>query len=492
MRILSEHVCCLRKFLPVLAACISTNFVGCAGRNAGAPPPPPRPLLQAIPAVPHSTLRLPVEVDLDYLSSVVVAAVPHPLSQKTQQRRVALGGSLPFAPTVGVEFRHRAQLERLDLRLDGDQLQATARVAFAVGGSLGGGAGFGVGLASCGERPGEPAAAIDFTLRGTLSWEDDAHIRLRPLPWEMRWVRPCELTAFKVRLEDVIDLPVVREAVQKAVTQAVQKIPEAIQLRPLAEKAWTALAQPREIAPGVFLLVRPDSVSAGPLVGTGKSMRSTLTVVAHPVLTDSLPPLSGLPPMPPLRIAPPADESFQLEAQVTLPLTTVDSLLTSSLSERTFAAGGRTVRISRARLYGGGDMAILGVTLVEPFHGDIFLRGRPLYDSVRNALVLGDVDFDLQTRSFLVKSANYLVHGRIQEAIAKAAAIDLSRELPRLSDLHLPAGDVGELELSLRSLRPMGISLDQERLRAWMRTDGKAVFKVGRTRQNLSKPGTSK
>lgn len=486
MNVLSEHLRHLRFAFAVLVASISTNLVGCAGSKAGAPPPPPRPLLAEIPPVPHSTLRVPIEVDLDFLGEKILASLPRPLTQGARQRKVQLGGGIPFAPSVGVEFRHRAELERLDLRLDGDQLQAVATVGFAVGGSVLGG-GMNVGVASCGERTGESSAAIEFTLRGTLSWTDDARIQLRSTPWEMRWVRPCELTAFKVRLEDILDLPLVREKVQGAITQAVQKIPEAIQLRPMAEKAWKAMSQPRQVLPGILLLVRPDSVTASPLVGTGKTVQSTLTVFARPVLTDTLSPSDTLKPMPPIRISPPAGEAFQLEALTSVPLATVDSLLTATLSGRTFDAGGRVVKIAKARLYGGGDRAVLGVSLLQPFKGEIFLKGKPLFDSATGQVRLAEVDFDLQTRSFLTKSADFLLHGTIKDAIARAAVLDLSKFLPRLSDLRLPTGQVGVVEISLRRLRPMAISLDSTHLRAWMGTEGRALYRVGH-RQNPSKP----
>jgi hypothetical protein len=478
MNILSEHFRDLRNAFAILLVCISTNLVGCAGGKTGAPPPPPRPLLAEIPPVPHSTLRVPIEVDLDFLGGKVLASVPRPLSQGVQRKRVQLGGGLPFAPSVGVEFRHRAELEALDLRLDGDQLQAVARVGFAVGGSVVG-SGMNLGLASCGERIGEPSPAIEFTLRGALSWGDDAKIRLRQAPWEMRWVRPCELTAFKVRLEDLLDLPLVREKVQGAVTQAVQRIPEAIQLRPMAEKAWKAMAQPRRVLPGLLLLVRPDSVTASPLGGSGKTMQAVLTVFAQPVLTDSLSPSDTLKPLPPIRIAPPAGDAFQLEAVTSVPLAVVDSLLSATLSGRTFDAGGRVVKIAKARLYGGGDRAILGVTLVRPFAGEIFLKGRPMYDSAAGTVRLSEVDFDLQTRSFLTKTADFLLHGTIKDAIAKAAVFDISKFLPRLADLRIPTGDVGEAAISLQRLRPMAISLDKDHLRAWLGAEGRAVYKVG-------------
>jgi len=483
----------IRPVSPVVVAIIAlgmTNFVGCSSSKPGAssaPPPPPHPLLAQIPPPPPSTLRIPIQVDLDFVREKVLTATPKPLSQKVQQKKVQLGGGIPFAPTVGVEFRHKAELENIDLRMDGDQFQAKAQVAFAVGGSVMG-SGLSMGLASCGEKTGEPTAALEFTVKGALAWGDDAKVQLRQLPWEMRWIRPCELTAFKVKLEDILDLPLVRDQVQKAITQAVARIPEAIQVRPMAEKAWKEMCKPRQVLPGVMLVARPESLSIGPLTGNGKTMLSSITVRARPALTDSVLTSDTTRILPPIRVEPAGDGLFHLEAQASIPLTVIDSLMTASLSSRIFDAGGRTVKIAKARLYGGGDKAVLGITLLQPFEGDIFLKGKPLFDSASNKVLLSEVDFDMQTRSFLVKSADFLLHGTIKDAIAKAAVVDISKYMPRLSDLRIPAGEVGEVDIALQSLRPMGISLEQDRLAAWLQTDGKALFKVGARQKSTTTP----
>ena len=426
-------------------------------------------------------------MDLDFVRDKVLTSAPRPLSQKVQQKKVQLGGGIPFAPTVGVEFRHKAELENMDLQMDGDQFQAKAQVSFAVGGSVLGG-GLNMGLASCGERMGESTAALEFTVRGQLSWGDDAKVQMRQMPWEMRWVRPCELTAFKVKLEDILDLPMVRDQVQKAITQAVQRIPDAIQVRPMAEKAWKEMCKPRNVLPGVKLVARPESLSVSPLTGNGKTLFSSITVRARPTLTDSVIPSDSARKLPPIRIEPPGDGVFHLEAQASIPLAVIDSLMTASLSGKVFDAGGRTVKIAKARLYGGGEKAVLGITLVLPFEGDIFLKGKPLFDSASNKVLLSEVDFDMQTRSFLANSADFLLHGTIKDAIAKAAVVDISKYMPKLADLRIPAGDVGEVEIALQSLRPMGISLEQDRLAAWLQTDGKAVFKVGARQKSATTP----
>lgn len=475
---LSRSVGTLLAFPALLAL-----LAGCGGSRS-AERPPVRPLLVPIPPPATSTLRLPVEVDLDFLGGKVLQSLPRPLvsGMVEKQVEVSLPGGFGIRAPMSVEFRHRAAIEALDARMDGDLLVLTARVAFVAGGSIKGGS-LAMGVASCGERPGEVAPAIDFTLRGHLGWGANGAVRFAPEPWTLKWVRPCELTAFRIRLEDILDLPLVRTKIAQVVDQSVARLPEAIRLRPLAEQAWRELGKPREVAPGLYLVTRPESLLVGPLVGHGKTLTTSLTLCARPFVTGSLSPADTAGVLPPLRVDSLRDAGFRLDLVGAVPLSAVDSILTSMVAGRTFPAGGRTLEIARLRVWGGGDRAVIAATLRQPFRGEVFLRGVPEYDSAANAVRFAHLDFDVSSRSLLVKSAAFLLHGSLQEAIQQAAVVPLGAYLPQFSNIRLPAGGFGQVQVGLRTLQPLGVSITEHDLQAWLRAEGSASLAVGPARE---------
>lgn len=450
-------------------------LVGCGGSKPqdGPPPPPPIPLLVAIPETPISSVHVPVSVDLDYVAAKVVQELPKPLTRETVRRQVQ-----PFAlaPPVGVVFRHQSEMESLVLRLNGDELVATARVGFRVGGSVEGGS-LAMGVASCGERPGEQPAGIEFTLRGKLAWGPDGTFTLAPSPWSLRWTRPCELTAFHVKLEDILNLPGVRGMMQRVVDDAIRKLPQAIRLRPMAEQTWARASKPISVLPGVWLSTRPESLFVGPLHGTGKLLQTSIVLRARPrISSDST---DSVKPMPPLRLATSPDQGFRIDLQARLPLPMVDSMLSRTLRDQRLENDGKPVRIERARVYGGGDKAVVAVTFLEPFRGEVFLRGVPEYDSLANAVRFAHLDFDIASRSFLLKVASRLLHGTIRESIEKAAVLPIGRFLPSLSNLNIPVADGVGSRIAVSRIRPLGVSLDDTTLQAWVRAEGVAALSVG-------------
>jgi hypothetical protein len=458
-----------------------TLLQGCSSSRpseALPPPPPPSPLLASFADAPSSTLRIPIVVDLQYAAQRTLQALPKPLARDTirKQVQVALPGGFGYSPAVGATFRQETQLEGLDLRLDGDTLTATADVGFKVGGSLDGG-GFSMGVGSCGERPGEPSAGIRFVLKGRLSWGADGQVDFSPQPWNLRWTRPCELTAFRIRLEDILNLPLVRTKVAGAVDAAIRRLSDNFRLRPVAEQAWASLSKPFPVQPGMYLSARPDSLFLGPLRGSGKTLSTSLLVHARPWITsDSVAEIS---PLPPLRVDSSPDMGFRLDVQGLLPLANVDSAMSRLLRTQTLQAGGKPVRIASSRLYASGGHVVVAVRFEEPFRGEVFLRGVPEFDSLTNAVRFAKLDFDLASRNFLVKTASSLLHGTIRDQIAKAAVFPLDRFLEPLRDMRIPIAEGTSALVSVGRLRPLGISLTDSTLQAWVRAEGKAAIQVG-------------
>ena len=170
---------------------------------------------------------------------------------------------------------------------------------------------------------------------------------------------------------------------------------------------------------------------------------------------------------------------FRLDIQGLLPLAQVDSAMSRALRSQTLQAGGKPVRIAASRLYSTAGHVVVAVKFLEPFRGEVFLRGIPEFDSLTNAVRFAKLDFDLASRNFLVKTAGSLLHGSIRDQIAKAAVFPLSRFLDPLQDLRIPVAEGIAAQVSVGRLRPLGISITDSTLQAWVRAEGKATIQVG-------------
>lgn len=462
--------------------------------------PPVQPLLAQLPPPPLSRISVPISLQLDPLRDRILQTIPAPLSQGSSDKTLEMNLKAPEAtgalglltsalPTqikapVAVQLRHKVVLSGLDLVAQGNKLTAVATVDFAVGAS----AKIPVaamGLASCGETT--PMARLQFTLPGTLLWGQDGKVNWIRDQWSMQWQRPCQLTAFKIDVESVLGLPLIRQKVEEAIAKGLEKVPEAIAVRPIAEKAWGQLVLPREVSKGMWLCVRPESLFVSSLQGTGKTLGTIITVSARPqmILSASAPELEK-PVLPAMRVLPRSSlvPRFSMDFTTEMALPYADSLLTSILSAKPYQAGGKEIVVTSGKIYASGGKAVLGLGFKKPFEGNVFVLGRPVFDTAARSLTFDSLDYSLSTASYLAKSANWILKGTFKEALGKMARVDFNKQLgeagKKLAKLEIPAGEGVFLRGGVDRIVPDAVEISGQALRVHVRAEGLLTVEVGK------------
>lgn len=462
--------------------------------------PPEQPLQAELPSPPLSRISVPISIQLDPLRDRILKSIPSPLSQGTMDKTLemnikpssnggALGllaGALPtqIKAPVGVQIRHKVVMSGLELVAQGNRLTAVATVDFAVGASAKVPVAA-MGLASCGETT--PMARFQFTLPGTLLWGPDGKVVWIRDAWSMQWLRPCQLTALNIDVESVLGLPLVRQKVEEAVNNGLAKLPEAIAVRPIAEKAWNQLVIPREIGKGMWLCVRPESLFVASLNGTGKTLSTIVTVSARPqMLLSAAAPVLETPALPTMRILPRSSLTprFSMDFTTEVSLPHADSMLTAILSAKPYKAGSREIVVTSGKVYASGGKAVLGIGLKKPFEGSVYVLGHPVFDTAAKALTFDSLDFSLSTSSALAKSANWLLHGTFKEALGNMAKIDFTKQLgdvsKKLAKLEIPAGEGVFLRGAVDRIVPSAVAISGQALRVHVRAEGQLQVDVGR------------
>jgi hypothetical protein len=72
-----------------------------------------------------------------------------------------------------------------------------------------------------------------------------------------------------------------------------------------------------------------------------------------------------------------------------------------------------------------GDL-LLKVNFTGSFAGTAFFVGKPVFNEATRALDVQNLDYDLQTKSFLLKGAKWLFASKIETELKKASSINLS------------------------------------------------------------------
>ena len=465
----------MKLYMRYAVLTVSVLLTACqAPKSLLAPPNNPNPVV--LPQVPTSVINLPISIDLETVRSEILKNVPKPLSSGkiTQILKIA-NTSLPMESDIS----HVVNLRDVKISVTGQDFMATTQLDFSIETKTR--AGFlNIGGVSCGV--GEELPKIEFSLPGKLYWTTTGDLAVQTGQWKLKWLKPCNITAFKFNVEKMVNLPVVREKVQKIVNENIDAAFKQVGFKALLTQIWPVMSEPKSLEKDVWLLLQPEKIGLTDIVGTGRYLKTNLSLTARPQIVTGDKPRVVMPIMPaPQRLITSGD-SFYVAFRGDIRLDTANRLLNEQLANKPFDAGGKTVLINSLQLYGSGDKAVLGLRLQQPINAEIFLLGKLVLDANKNEMRLDDIEFELATTSLLAKSANWMLHGTFKNAIAQKARFsfdkDMSNVLADFKDYRQSLGYGATLKAQIAQVRPQGVFFTTNDIKAFVIVEGKLALEV--------------
>lgn len=499
------------------AALISTGFVlvlgGCASTHIDAPPNNPAPVV--LPEVETSSVTVPITLNLDTAKAELLKRVPNPLAAGSMTQSVKINFNNPLASVsaaakpcegnsisclankalanvgstpainytlpVDAKIDYQAFLRDVNLTMTGNRFNVDAFIEFSVAAKLQNATQVGLAGVSCGVN--EVMPRLQFSLPGTVKVGGKGAILIERGQWQLKWLKPCNLSPLNLNVEAVTNLPVIRGKLEETINDQLEQLPFILALRPQLEKMWPQIASPMQIYPGMWLTLDPAVVGLGDIVGNGKLVSTAVTIKAKPQVVSSVEkPKRPLPPLPELTKAE-KNEGFHVALRGDIDLEQANSLLNQQLANKPFDADGRTVLIDSIRVYGNEDRAVLGLKLKEPIQSEIFVLGKPVFDPVQNMLSFENLDFSLATSNALVNSAAWMMKGSFRQTLQEKARIafdkDLGGAMDKLKSLRFDLGQGLLVRASVDRIQPRGVYFTQTDIKAFVAVDGKLWFDYG-------------
>ena len=98
---------------------------------------------------------------------------------------------------------------------------------------------------------------------------------------------------------------------------------------------------------------------------------------------------------------------------------------------RSFAVGqvfepaGRKIQITDVSLFVQDDKLVVNTFFSGSYNGSLYLIGKPFFDPKTNTIALQDLDFELNTKNFLLGSASWLFDRTILKKMQEACVFKL-------------------------------------------------------------------
>lgn len=363
-------------------------------------------------------------------------------------------------------YRYRLARGPIELGIAGDRL--TFRIPLAGSITLGGKILFGVPLQETVELTG----TVTGTARPALTpdWQLQLH------PEAQLWLDQADLVLAgqaKIDLRGIL-APRLDGSLQNLLSEAGNRLGSSLGLRRRAESVWSELHFARQILPDENLWFRfqPRSVGSAPLrldagaatLSGGLAIEGRTALVLQPRTALLVPPApTPMPELVPAATLPAGLSTTSGKLEIDLPIAATAAELSpwaarAFRNQRFRLDKRREMTVADASLGTVEDQLVLaldfstsptGKSGERQARGRIYLRGRPHFDPESRRLRLEDLEFDLATRSLLLRLAEWLHRPQLLAQLQRRAVLDVA---PLLAQVQ------GEAEQAMRNLRwPAGL-----------------------------------
>lgn len=264
---------------------------------------------------------------------------------------------------------------------------------------------------------------IELAFATTFQIEPDWSITTQTEVEQYNWLKRPKLSLGGIRLPAQMIGNIVVDRSKAVITKSIdEQIKQNVELQKYVTEAWQQLQTPLEIAPeyNTWLVMNPAKLQMTELMGDGDFLTSNIVVEARPEVSIGKAPVIANPlatPLPNFAYAEKTLDDFVLRLSTDIPYTEAERIAKAELVGQKFEQGSRYVAIENIDLYGQGNRLVVVTTLSGSYTGDVYLTGKPVYNERKNTIDLEDIDFELNTKSFLARTAGWLLKSNIKKRI---------------------------------------------------------------------------
>ncbi len=331
--------------------------------------------------------------------------------------------------------------------------------------------------ASCGV--GEPMRKVTVGYTSTFSITPDFKFKSNTTLKKFETPDACEITVFKYDATSLLRKEVTK--VLKDLEDDIDKQIGAIDIRSSIEDAWKSLSAPLSMNGYGYLLLTPTNISLGKVRFDGKDALIDLHLTAKPKVVSAVPSNAAAATLPKLTSHKNSD-GFDISLDIISNYDSLSAILSREIKGQKVMIKDNEVIFDQVKIHGANKNQLnIEVAFSGKKKGILYLTGTPVFDTEKQIISFPDLQFDLRTKSALLKSAKWLFSDKITDLMRASSTFDLKPQLEEMKkmledQLNTSIAEGVKLKASVQSLLLTGIYPAQDKL--ILRVSTKGILKL--------------
>ncbi len=209
--------------------------------------------------------------------------------------------------------------------------------------------------------------------------------------------------------------------------QSMQDTLRTINLRPQFQQVWDMLNTTQSVYNLGYLQINPQKLRVSNFTTYRDTLLLSLGLSARPVITQEKPVINRT-------VVPDISDfsqrkGFNIFMDAYLDYDSLSNLLNAQVRNKRIDLDklGKYIIIDQCQVYGAGnERLIVKIYFSGSDQGIFYLTGKPEYDAEKKLLRVKDLDFDIRTKDFMLKTANWLFSRKIINEIQPYSKFDVS------------------------------------------------------------------
>lgn len=469
-----------RVRLPLASALAATTLAIAACRRE---PVTTVALIEEAPPLPAPAAPSRFSVPLDYDFTAILGTVERVVPRTF--------GSLDSVRVAGNDNRRHFAFEAdrgpFAAFADSNHVHLQATLAYAVRGWYKPivGPTIGAGCGADGDASARPRIVVELATPLTLTehWHLASHARIVRV--EPASTLPQDHCSVSILRRDITGhvVDAARKGIADHLADIDKKVGE-VDLTPRVKQWWGMLSRPIRLTDGVWLLLGPERLAMGRVVGRGHVVTVPVTLAARPRIVTSVDtPRVDTTALPPLGRDTVAD-GFRVLIDGLIDYAAASRAVARAIDHKTVTEAGKTVTVDTAIVRPAPKGRLV---LVVEFSGDargqLHFIGTPVFDAKRGEITVPDLDYNLDTDDQLINTYSWIRSDALRAAMREKAHVPVADALARgkellLKGLNRQIGKVMTLSASVDSVAVKGLYVTRAGLVVRGEASGQAAVSV--------------
>ena len=180
-----------------------------------------------------------------------------------------------------------------------------------------------------------------------------------------------------------------------------------------------------------WVKLTPQSVEMTPFWTTGNMLQANISIksLAEVVAGTQQPIFRPDTYLPPFKVSNYQNNDFSISLTTDIAISEAEALAKSYVVGQVFQPAGKRIEVRDIQLFGQNDKIVVNTSFTGSYSGSLYLIGRPAFDPVKNTIYLADLDYDLQTKDYLIRSATWLFDKTILNKMKEACVFPLDENV---------------------------------------------------------------